>query len=199
MRLREQAASGAAGARGAACEQGVSGVCLAAHPRPGATWPRTRCFEPVPVSQARLAGSVRTTAVALVVLALWAPAFAVDCTIGALYIWSARLVRCQMADATMRIPLLKAGKVELATHKPCRPFVETDPLKYLEATLRRALDYGKAVELSTGCEVADLVVHGVVPLNVTSEASSKISDFETELQDWLTRRAASSDQKLPHS
>ncbi|KAA0149994.1 hypothetical protein FNF29_05614 [Cafeteria roenbergensis] len=197
MRLREQAASGAAGARGAAGrEQGVPGVCFAAHPRPGATWPRTRCFEPVPASQARLAGSMRTIAVALVVWALWAPAFAVDCTIGALYIWSARLVRCQMADATMRIPLLKAGKVELATHTPCRPFTETDPLKFFEAATRRALDYGKAVELSTGCEVADLVVHGVVPLNVTSEASSKISDFETELQDWLT---PSSDQKLPHS
>ncbi|CAE7883863.1 unnamed protein product, partial [Symbiodinium sp. KB8] len=75
----------------------------------------------------------------------------------------------------------------------------TDPLKYFEAALRRALDYGKAVELSTGCEVADLVVHGVVPLNVTSEASSKISDFETELQDWLTRQPLGLHKATNHS
>ncbi|KAA0162123.1 hypothetical protein FNF27_08091 [Cafeteria roenbergensis] len=175
----------------------------AAHPRPGATWPRTRCFEPVPASQARLAGSMRTIAVALVVLALWAPAFAVDvtvdCTIGALYVWSARLIRCPMADATMRIPLLKAGKVELAKHEPCIPDMKVDPLQYFEAVLGRALDYAKDTELSTGCEVADLVVHGAVPLNVTSEAEIKISDFETELQDWLTDQTRGLHKATNHS
>ncbi|KAA0153893.1 hypothetical protein FNF29_02881 [Cafeteria roenbergensis] len=165
----------------------------AAHPRPGATWPRTRCFEPVPASQARLAGSMRTIAVALVVLALWAPAFAVDCTIGALYVWSARLIRCPMADATMRIPLLKAGKVELPTQKTCGLDMATDPLQYFEAALGRALDHAKDTELSTGCEMADLVVHGVVPINDIAK-----SDFEKKFLDLVSSvRVPEAEAQLP--
>ncbi|KAA0148647.1 hypothetical protein FNF28_07429 [Cafeteria roenbergensis] len=77
--------------------------------------------------------------------------------------------------------------------------MKVDPLQYFEAALRRALDYAKDTELSTGCEVADLVVHGVVPLNATGKGSSKIKFFETKLRDWLTDEARGLHKATNHS
>lgn len=116
-----------------------------------------------------------------------------------MYVWSSVLRRCELADPTFRLPVAKAGKVRIEGPKVCPKFKASDPDKFFTGTLKRALNYAGTTQSSTGCEVSEIVVHGMLPVNISSKvlpAKAQIKHLEDQLQVLLTEMSGKSGRLL---